>query len=49
MWMVIGQITSIASPRDPAKTASVPFAVWKGHERIAKVAGPFGTSMRNAI
>ncbi len=50
MRIVTGHITSsIASPRDPAKTASVPFAVGKGRDRTAKVAGPFGTSMRKAI
>ena len=45
-----GQIKSIASPSDPARTASVPFAVGKGQGRTAKVAGPFGTSIiRKAI
>ncbi len=46
---MVSFVSSMASPREPAKTASVPFAVGKGQERIASVAGPFGTSMRKAI
>ena len=49
MRIVTGQIISMASPRDPAKTASVPFAVGKGQERTDKMAGPLGTSIRKAI
>ena len=49
IWIVTGQITFIVSPREPAKTASVPFAVGKGHERTAREAGPVGFSIKNAI
>lgn len=47
--IVTGQMTSIVSPREPAKTASVPFAVGKGQERTAREAGPVGFSIKNAI
>ena len=47
--MVTGQMISIASPREPAKTASVPSAVGKGHERTVSVGDPLGTSMKKAI
>ena len=41
--IVTGQMTSIVSPRERAKrTASVPFAVGKGHKRTASGAGPVG-------
>jgi hypothetical protein len=49
MRIVIGQMISIASPREPAKTASVPLAVGNGQERTARVGDPFGTSIRKAI
>ena len=50
IWMVTGQTISIASPREPAKTASVPLAVGKGYERTARVGDPLGTSIiRKAI
>lgn len=47
--MVTGQMISIASPREPAKTASVPLAVGNGQESTVRVGDPFGTSMRKAI
>ena len=47
--IVTGQMTSIVSPTEPAKTASVPFAVGKGHERTAREADPGGFSIKNAI
>ncbi len=46
--MVIGHMMSIASPRVPAKTASVPMAVGKGQLRTASIGLAPGTSSKKA-
>ena len=47
--IVTGQMMSIESPREPAKTASVPHAVGKGQDSTASFGENPGTSRRNAI
>ena len=49
MRMVMGQMMSRESPREPAKTASVPLVVGNGQERTVNWAARPGTSMRKAI
>ena len=47
--MVTGYRMSMKSPREPAKTASVPLVVGNGDERTASWAERPGTSMMNVI
>ena len=47
--IVTGQMISVESPREPAKTASVPRAVGKGHNSTASFGEDPGTSRTNAI
>ena len=47
--IVTGQKMSMESPREPAKTASVPLVVGNGEERTASWAERPGTSMKNTI
>ena len=47
--MVTGQMMSVASPREPAKTASAPRAVENGQERTERCGDDPGTSTKKAI